>query len=365
MESEKVMLQCRPEGLRGIVNSRGHLPLAVRLRSWMRDVALAAIRKFGAGSITHCCLKMKKRVLEMDTARAALALSVVATLLPMPVLAHGSSSESLVRMSSQREGDVTHFFVENLQAADVTVTLEVTSENLKSSNRLPLTRTVPGKERIELASVSPVAPEKPWKWSYTYYATFGSLDAKHDDSYVYALPYAPGHTFRVSQGFCGKYSHFGPNEFAIDWKMPLGTAVHAARAGVVVAVKDDSDFGGGDSSYDTDANYVLICHSDGTLGHYVHLLKDGARVQVGNHVRTGDLIALSGNTGHSTGPHLHFSVFKARNGKERETVPIRYQTASGDAVVLETGKNYKALGTPAILASPKGPVKETVGMGGS
>src|SRR5262249_17216294 len=157
--------------------------------------------------------------------------------------------------------------------------------------------TLSGKEQVEIGSLSPVDSDKPWKWSYTYYATFGSLEAKHDDSWVYSLPYAAGQAFRVSQGFHGKYSHTGPNEFAIDWKMPLGTPVQAARDGTVVAVKDDSDLGGADSSFDADANYVLIRHADGTLGHYVHLLKDGSRVKIGDKVCAGDVIALSGNTG--------------------------------------------------------------------
>jgi len=309
------------------------------------------------------CLKTRGTVFKLDSAYLT-GLAFALVLLPISGFTHEVKRESLVKVSSVRHGEVTHFFVENLQLADVTVTLEFESENLTSAVALPVTRTLSGRERVELVSLSPVKPEKPWKWAYTYYATFGSLNAVHDDSFVYSLPYAAGESFRVSQGFRGKYSHFGPNEFAVDWKMPLGTPVHAARDGVVVGVKDDSDAGGPDNLFDADANYVLIRHSDSTLGHYVHLLKDGSCVRVGDRVRVGDQIALSGNSGHSTGPHLHFAVFKAKTGKQRETIPIRYQTSNSEALVLEAGKSYKAPGNPVVHASAKRQGKETVGMGG-
>jgi murein DD-endopeptidase MepM/ murein hydrolase activator NlpD len=181
-----------------------------------------------------------------------------------------------------------------------------------------------------------------WSWSYTYYCTFGSTRVKHDDSCTYLLPFASGKSFVISQGYNGEYSHFGPDQFAIDWRMPVGTPVHAARGGTVVGIKSDSDVGGGDSQYDWDANYILIQHPDGTLGQYVHLMKGGSKVELGQRVAAGEWIGLSGNTGHSTGPHLHFSVFNAKDGKHRQTIPVRYRTADDFAAVLQEGRSYKA-----------------------
>jgi murein DD-endopeptidase MepM/ murein hydrolase activator NlpD len=143
-----------------------------------------------------------------------------------------------------------------------------------------------------------------WSWTYTYYSTFGSMTAQHDNSFIYSLPYSSGKSYRVSQGYNGEYSHFGADQFAIDWRMPIGTPVHAARGGTVVGIKNDSDVGGDSSKFDWDANYVLIQHADGTLGQYVHLLKGGTKLKIGQRIETGDFIGLSGNTGHSTGPHL-------------------------------------------------------------
>jgi murein DD-endopeptidase MepM/ murein hydrolase activator NlpD len=264
------------------------------------------------------------------------------------------SRETLIRISTERDGSLTHLFVENVQAAQVTVTFEMELSNLAGSVPFPYTATLPGKKRIELFTLSPVDLTRGWSWTYTYYSTFGSTTAQHDDTYVYSLPYALGKSYKVSQGFNGVYSHFGADQFAIDWRMPLGTPVHAARGGTVVGVKNDSNVGGDDGKYDWDANYVLIQHSDGTLGQYVHLMKAGTKLKVGQHVEAGDLIGLSGNTGHSTGPHLHFSVFKAQDGKHRVTIPIRYNTSDEFAVTLEEGRSYRAPGTASgMLAGVK------------
>jgi murein DD-endopeptidase MepM/ murein hydrolase activator NlpD len=257
-------------------------------------------------------------------------------------MAETSEREKLIKITTKRDGNITHFFVENLQSADVTVTFEMGLENLVGTVQLPYTACFPPKKVTKAFELSPKDNGKGWNWSYTYYATFGSLAAVHDETYAYSLPYAPGQSYRVSQGFNGDYSHSGANRFAIDWKMPTGTAVHAARDGIVVGIKADSSVGGPDSKYDCEANYILIKHRDGTLGQYVHLAKDGNRVKVGDPVRAGDFIGLSGNTGHTTGPHLHFSVFKARDGKQRQSIPIKYETANAVAVTLEKGKSYKA-----------------------
>jgi len=92
-----------------------------------------------------------------------------------------------------------------------------------------VTATFPAQGTTEAFSLSPINPDKAWEFSFTNRYNLGSVDAVHDDSFRYSLPYAAGHSFKVSQGYDGKYSHRGSNRYAVDWEMPEGTPVHAAR----------------------------------------------------------------------------------------------------------------------------------------
>jgi murein DD-endopeptidase MepM/ murein hydrolase activator NlpD len=107
-------------------------------------------------------------------------------------------------------------------------------------------------------------------------------------------------------------------------------------------VKEDSDRGGPSLKYDPFNNYVLIRHDDGTLGHYCHLKKDGVKVHPGQVVKTGDVIALSGNTGFSSGAHLHFCVFMTKDGRQRESIPVKFRNEYGESVTLVEGGKYRA-----------------------
>ncbi|MFO1501490.1 MAG: M23 family metallopeptidase [Verrucomicrobiota bacterium] len=304
------------------------------------------------------CLEQTNLVLKRDSVQRLLWTLLLPFLLTgrtfgdASVGKASSCRETLIKISTEKGKTGTRLFVENIQAAEVTVTFEMDLVNLRADVKFPYTTTVAGKQKVELFRLAPIDDNRGWSWTYTYYSTFGSTTAEHDDTYVYTLPYTPGKAYRVSQGFNGEYSHFGSDQFAIDWRMGAGSPVHAARDGLVVGVKDDSGIGGDDSKYDWDANYILVQHPDGTLGQYVHLLKGGSKVKLGQHVEAGDLLGLSGNTGHSTGPHLHFSVFKARDGKHRQTIPIRYRTADDASVVLQEGKAYRASTRPALAAVP-------------
>ena len=284
-------------------------------------------------------LSAQLHVCNLDYLRRAIAAIATVCLL---CAATAAGDQKLVKITSQKKDGRTDFFVENLQDADVTVTLEFELKNLSSTEGLPFTTTIPPRTKLAAFSLSQIEPKDDSTWSYTYFATWGTLTAQHDDSATYILPYPVGQSFPVSQGFHGKYSHTGGDSYSIDFKMPEGSPVHAARAGTVVGVKDDSSLGGGNKKHEWDANYILIRHSDGTLGHYVHLQKDGAKVKVGDKVAAGQLIGLSGNTGHSTGPHLHFAVFKAQSGKQRETIPVKFRTTPLLAEVLSEGRAYKA-----------------------
>jgi len=264
--------------------------------------------------------------------------------LSLALAAHGAgaaSSDTAARVTAQREGNVIRVCVENSELSEVTVTFDFSPVNLKGSVSFPHTATFqPGK--TEAFTLAPIRPDAPWHYSYTNYFKLGSSDAAPDDAVVYQLPYAPGRSYTVSQGCNSGFSHHGANQFAIDWKMPEGTEVRAARGGRVVKVKDDSNTGGGTMQFDPYNNFVLIRHEDGTLGHYCHLKKDGVRVTPGQIVRTGEVIALSGNTGFSSGAHLHFCVFKTLDGRERVTIPVKFEDAEGRAVTLVEARQYRA-----------------------
>ena len=149
---------------------------------------------------------------------------------------------------------------------------------------------------------------------------------KEDTSWVYHLPYKEGTSHLVIQGYFSRFSH--KNRAAIDFKMRKGTEVYAARDGVVIRMVKHNNKGGWNRKYRQYANMIVIQHSDGTRAGYWHLKQDGAFVNVGDTVRTGELIGLSGKTGYSATPHLHFMVWKNTNGNWQQ-VPTRFLTKKG------------------------------------
>jgi murein DD-endopeptidase MepM/ murein hydrolase activator NlpD len=111
--------------------------------------------------------------------------------------------------------------------------------------------------------------------------------------------------------------------------------VYAARAGVVINVRHDSFRGGAQAALIDQANLVMILHDDGTIGAYGHLQWDAIRVRIGQHVKRGEYIANSGNTGFTTGPHLHFAVLR-NAGAAAVSVPIEFEGIGGVGVTPMT-----------------------------
>jgi murein DD-endopeptidase MepM/ murein hydrolase activator NlpD len=163
---------------------------------------------------------------------------------------------------------------------------------------------------------------------------------KDDTSYLYALPYEKGRSFRIIQGYFGVFSH--KERAALDFKMKQGTKVCAARDGIVVRVKEDSDRGGLNKKYRTDGNNVVIQHQDGSRAGYWHLQKDGALVNVGDTVKQGQVIALSGKTGYAATAHLHFLVWKPDRNRQWSAVATRFQTSKG-IKYLRAWRKYRSV----------------------
>ena len=86
-------------------------------------------------------------------------------------------------------------------------------------------------------------------------------------------PTLPIPLIRVGQGYFGSFSHEGT--YAIDWTLPIGTPIYAAREGRVLHLKEDSNVAGLTEEYTALANFVLIGHEDGSQANYAHLNKTG------------------------------------------------------------------------------------------
>ena len=122
--------------------------------------------------------------------------------------------------------------------------------------------------------------------------------------------------------------------------MDEGTKIYAAREGTVIALKEDSKIGGASSVYADHTNYILIHHSDGTFANYVHLQYNGALVNKGDKVNVGDVIGLSGSTGISTGPHLHFDIRVFTDKGIFNSIPFMFRGKEGRSISPQVGRIY-------------------------
>ncbi len=269
---------------------------------------------------------------------------VLTLLVPLPILsaAETSGDRNAVRMKRITTPTCVSLVVENLRAYDVTVTLMIGPENAQVTRLVPEAATYGGYVQLEAARISVVDPSKPFRWRYTLHWAKGAMNVRHADETRYRLPFQKGETYRVSQGYEGRWSHRGQDRYAIDFAMPEGTTVCAAREGIVVDLKESSKTGGPDKKYRDEDNYVSITHADGTIGEYHHLQYEGVLVEIGARVTVGQSIGLSGNTGYSTLPHLHFGVYSAVDGSHRQSHRITLVAREGTITEPRAGRTYTA-----------------------
>ena len=231
----------------------------------------------------------------------------------------------------------------NLLQVPITFTLGVKSKHYSVPGPNTVTQTLRPGESQHVMRLQAKKHDDKGSFKYDFKWTVGRKDASHDDAQVYALPYSSKLSYRVLQGYGSRFSHTGREQYAVDFDMPVGTPVHAARSGVVARTEDSHSKGCWEDNCGQYANFVVILHSDGTTGEYYHLAEGGALVEVGDNVVRGQAIALSGNTGHTTMPHLHFAVYRAIDWGRTQSIAVRFDSTDGIIDRPRRGARYVAL----------------------
>jgi murein DD-endopeptidase MepM/ murein hydrolase activator NlpD len=160
-----------------------------------------------------------------------------------------------------------------------------------------------------------------------------SIEAK------YILPYPVGKAYTCSQGFNSSFSHYGTFKYAVDFDMPIGTLVTAARSGRVVYIAENYS---NDDHIAGHENVVIVLHEDSTYSRYIHLTTNGALVARNQLVTSGDSVGLSGNSGESNHPHLHFDVTGTFTGRSDQTISFDFKNTSPHLFGFVAGVVYEA-----------------------
>ena len=235
----------------------------------------------------------------------------------------------------------TQLFADNNEPCPVSIRVKLKLDNLKSSENETHIFILPANtKRIKLNTLTIVNKRKKFKVGISTNYNYGNhfLD-EYDADHIYDLPYQNGKTFMLSQGYNGKLSHQNKNQ--LDFSMPVGTPIVAAREGLVIKVLDVNTKHCGSQECEQYNNYIYIYHDDGSISEYLHIKRNGAKVKVGERVKQGQLIAESGNVGWSTGPHLHFSVFLQRLDGERKYLKTKFKLNENTSDYLVEHEMYE------------------------
>ncbi|HRP68331.1 MAG TPA: M23 family metallopeptidase [Turneriella sp.] len=248
------------------------------------------------------------------------------------IKASGANAELLLYQSA--DDAIVEFRAINRETKNFIVEVNMQLDNMKSEKALPVKMKLPASttRELKLFQISRIDANKAFYFrnlSWYLHADFGLSDqsnkpVKHNG--IYNLMWVKGKTFRIDNGFNSYGAHRGDWAYALDFKMPEGTEICAAREGVVTETESKFSVGGNDPALGDKANYIYIKHEDGSIGRYLHFRKGGVRVKPGDKIKLGQKIGSSGNTGWSTDPHLHFDVIVPKPNGGYKTVPFKLRT---------------------------------------
>jgi len=244
-----------------------------------------------------------------------------------------AEEQPLARLRIDGTGAERRAVASNLIAGPLQVELRFAdAENVRATPPLPLRAVLPANGESVLSAFSPSDPRASYRVELSLGAVPGDPDARHDQT-VYLLP-VQASRWRISQGWNGGFSHQGEQaRHAIDISVDEGTPVLAARDGVVMQVERHFEGAGLDvEKFGSRANHVRILHADGSMAVYAHLETGSVLVRPGTRVRAGQHIANSGNTGFSSGPHLHFAI-QLNRGMKLASVPFNLEGPDGPVVI--------------------------------
>lgn len=227
------------------------------------------------------------------------------------------------RLRFEHRGDRIEAWADNLLAGPIEVHLSPIDRAIPGADpALPVAGVIPGYGRRLLSRLPGTTTAR-----FQLDVMRGDPAAQAQDiDYAYPLPDAP---LRIEQGWGGRYSHSDPeNRYGVDFAADIGTPVVAARAGIVMETEAGHAGGGRGGEDIARANFVRIVHEDGSMALYAHLDTGGVLVRPGQRVRRGEVIGRSGDTGFTTGPHLHFAV-QVNRGMRLESVPFRMSGPGG------------------------------------
>ena len=252
----------------------------------------------------------------------------------------GTETEINVNVYTEKIGSNYNVYADNKEYCPVSIKINFKLKNLKNTIKNDSIIVIPARSfEYLITELKPTVSAGEFSFSYNLNYNYGDVTVTQFDSdFIYQLPYAKGKKFRISQGYFGKSTHKGIN--ALDFNMPLKTPIYAARGGIVARVVDTNTLNCFDEDCSKYNNYILIYHSDGTFSQYAHIFQNGSKVAPGDVVKKGQFLCYSGNTGYSSGPHLHFSVYLPRLD-EPEYVQTYFKTKKQEYTILKEGKTYK------------------------
>jgi len=278
-------------------------------------------------------------------------LVLSAASLAVPTIAKAECSADWIDIKSIKDGGTVELRAINAREVPIALTLRVWTRNMTADRPKTVTETIPPKASWLVMVLRKTDTDKRSRYGFDCKWTVGSIHAMHDEDLLYRLPYETGKSYYVLQGYGARMSHTGPEQYTVDFNMREGTPVHAARGGIVARTEGSHSKGCWRSGCGKYANYIVILHDDWTTGEYYHLQKHGVLVEVGDRVVAGQQIGLSGNTGNTTMPHLHFGVYRATPWGKFQSIPVQFNSADGPVRKPRSGGRYQAVSNQSSARS--------------